>query len=411
MCYLPRATSHYYLYARLRSNSDAGSVSRFRMKRLAFLSVSRPRAKNQRIGTNVTEIVALSERNPKVSSEELLAGFHPSYRFGEVSFDTYIPDPAHPSQAGAVDRLREFADTIAPPKKSGGLFSRFQRTAKKKNKKNSQNGNGQPNGLYLDGGFGVGKTHLLASLWHAAPGRKAFGTFVEYTNLVGALSFTTTVDVLKEYSLVCIDEFELDDPGDTVLMSRLMRELSDAGVKLAATSNTLPGALGEGRFASQDFKREIQVLADQFETVRVDGQDFRHRGLENAPDPVAVGNEMQTAQANFPTEQVFAVDDWAALTKNLSRVHPSRYRELVKDVDVLVLSNVTTITEQAMALRFVVLADRLYDKDVPVVASGVPFEQLFTEDMMAGGYMKKYFRTVSRMTALAREGHLGEKVL
>lgn len=351
----------------------------------------------------MTEIVALSERDPKVSPEELLAGFHPSYRFGEVSFDTYIPDPAHPSQAEAVERLREFAASIGSTKKSGGLFGLFSRKAKKTD---------QPNGVYLDGGFGVGKTHLLASLWHAAPGpKKAFGTFVEYTNLVGALSFTTTVDVLKEYSVVCIDEFELDDPGDTVLMSRLMRELSDAGVKLAATSNTLPGALGEGRFAAQDFKREIQVLADQFETIRVDGEDYRHRGLEAAPEPVAAGTELEVAETHFPHEDVIAVDDWTALTKNLSRVHPSRYRELVKDVDVLVLRNVTTITEQAMALRFVVLADRLYDKDVPVVASGVPFEQLFTEDMMAGGYMKKYFRTVSRMTALAREGQVGEKAL
>ena len=358
----------------------------------------------------MTEIVALSERNPQVSSEELLAGFHPSYRFGEVSFDTYIPDPAHPSQAGAVERLREFAASMTSVKKSGGFFARFKRdNAKQKN--GGKNSNGQPNGVYLDGGFGVGKTHLLASLWHAAPGRKAFGTFVEYTNLVGALSFTTTVEVLKEYSLVCIDEFELDDPGDTVLMSRLMRELSDAGVKLAATSNTLPGSLGEGRFASQDFKREIQVLADQFETIRVDGEDFRHRGLERAPEPVTAGTELQTAQINFPDDETFAFDDWGALTKNISRVHPSRYREMVKDIDVLVLSNVTTITEQATALRFVVLADRLYDKDVPVVASGVPFEELFTEDMMAGGYMKKYFRTVSRMTALAREGHLGKKAL
>jgi len=55
-------------------------------------------------------------------------------------------------------------------------------------------------------------------------------------------------------------------------------------------------------------------------------------------------------------------------------------------------------------LRFVVLADRLYDKDVPILASGVPFDQLFTEEMMTGGYMKKYFRAVSRLTALAREG-------
>ena len=356
------------------------------------------------IGYNVTQIVALSERNPKVSPEELLAGFHPSYRFGEVSFDTYIPDPAHPSQVGAVERLRDFAATIGVRKSSGGLLSLFSRKAGKSKSR-------QPNGVYLDGGFGVGKTHLLASLWHAAPGKKAFGTFVEYTNLVGALTFTTTVEVLKEYSLVCIDEFELDDPGDTVLMSRLMRELSDAGVKLAATSNTLPGSLGEGRFAAQDFKREIQVLADQFETIRIDGEDYRHRGLEPAPEPVRVGTELETAKANFPQEQVLAVDQWSALTQNLSRVHPSRYRELVRGIDVLVLSNVTTITEQAMALRFVVLADRLYDKDVPVIASGVPFEQLFTEDMMAGGYMKKYFRTVSRMTALAREGQVGEKAL
>ena len=206
---------------------------------------------------------------------------------------------------------------------------------------------------------------------------------------------------------MCIDEFELDDPGDTVLMSRLMRELADAGVRLVATSNTLPGSLGEGRFAAQDFKREIQVLADQFEVIRVDGEDYRHRGLSAAPSPLDDAAVEATAQENFPDAGVLAVDDFADLTAMLSRVHPSRYRELVKDVDVLALHDVHTITEQATALRFVVFADRLYDKDVPVLASGVPFDALFTQEMMHGGYMKKYFRTVSRMTALAREGQTG----
>ena len=64
--------------------------------------------------------------------------------------------------------------------------------------------------------------------------------------------------------------------------------------------------------------------------------------------------------------------------------------------------------EQSVALRFVVLADRLYDKDLPIVSSGVPFDKVFTEEMLAGGYQKKYFRAVSRLTALAREGMLGE---
>jgi cell division protein ZapE len=342
-------------------------------------------------------ITNLSQRTPTVSIDDLLAGFHPSYRFGEVSFETYRPDPAWPTQAEAVTKLRGFASTIG--KSKGGFLSNL--FGKKKVEKS---------GMYLDGGFGVGKTHLLASLWHLAPGRKAFGTFVEYTNLVGALSFRQAVDVLSSYSLVCIDEFELDDPGDTVLMSRLMRELSDAGVKLAATSNTLPGALGDGRFAAVDFQREIKVLAEQFDVHRVDGVDFRHRGLPDAPTPLD-----DAAIEEFATERygdkTYAIDEFSDLVAHMSKVHPSRYRALLGDVDVLVLHNVETITEQAVALRFVVLADPLYDKDVAIVASGKPFPDLFTPEMMAGGYQKKYFRAVSRLTALAREGQTGEPAL
>lgn len=346
----------------------------------------------------MAHIEHLTERTPQVSPDELLAGFHPSYRFGVVSFDTYRPDPAQPTQTEAVEALRSFAAGIGTGKKSllGRIFGGKSPQTKA--------------GIYLDGGFGVGKTHLLASLWHAAPGPKAFGTFVEYTNLVGALSFRKTVEVLSGYQLVCIDEFELDDPGDTVLMSRLMRELSDAGVKLAATSNTLPGSLGEGRFAAVDFQREIQVLADQFDVLRIDGEDFRHRGLAEAPEPEDDDSLEATATGRYP-DQVLAVDDFGALVKHLATVHPSRYRQLVADIDVLVLHNVHTITEQALALRFVVLADRLYDKDVPIVASGKPFSGLFTEEMMAGGYQKKYFRAVSRLTALAREGQQVEEAV
>lgn len=344
----------------------------------------------------------LTERRPQVSPEELLAGFRPSERFGEVSFETYRPDPQQPSQSAAVEALKKFAASMGQsPQGSGGFFSKLF-------------GGGSKNpaaaqGMYLDGGFGVGKTHLLASLWHAVDGPKAFGTFVEYTNLVGAMGFRNTVDALSKYKLVCIDEFELDDPGDTVLMSRLMRELSDAGVRLVATSNTLPGALGEGRFAAQDFKREIQVLADQFDVLRVDGEDYRHRGLEKAPNPVVPGGEEATVEEKFPANSRIAVDNFADVVDHLSQVHPSRYRQLVADLDGICWKNVEPITRQDIALRFVVLADRLYDRDLPIVSSGVPFDQVFTEEMMAGGYQKKYFRAVSRLTALAREAATGER--
>lgn len=340
----------------------------------------------------------LTKRTPSVSVDELLEGFYPSPRFAGVSFASYRPDPAQPSQDYAVKELDKFAELAAQPEPSG-LRKFFG--AKK------QDG---PAGIYLDGGFGVGKTHLLASLWHASPGPKAFGTFVEYTNLVGALSFRKTVDALSGYQLVCIDEFELDDPGDTVLMSRLMRELADAGVKLAATSNTLPGSLGEGRFAAVDFQREIQVLANQFEVIRIDGEDYRHRGLAEAPEPLA-DDELEAEVEEHFKDGTVALDAFSDLLRHLAGVHPSRYRQLLEGIDAVAWRDVRTIEEQAVALRFVVLADRLYDKDIPIIASGVPFDRLFTAEMMEGGYLKKYHRAVSRLTALVREGQKGEASL
>lgn len=346
----------------------------------------------QQTSLNLGGAIHLADRNPSVSSEALVSNLVPPPRFAEVSFESYVPDPGQPSQAEAVQKLVSFADNTNKPsgKKLFGLFG----------KKSPQ----LRAGIYLDGGFGVGKTHLLASLWHRVEGRKSFGTFVEYTNLVGALGFRQTVDYLSHNKLVCIDEFELDDPGDTVLMSRLMRELADAGVRLAATSNTLPGALGEGRFAAQDFLREIQVLANQFDVHRIDGEDYRHRGLPSAPNPLSTA-ELEEASTELTAHgKTIAIDDFSALAEHLAVVHPSKYRALIDGVDIAIWKDVKTIENEATALRMVVLADRFYDKDLPIINSGVPFDKLFTDQMMQGGYKKKYFRAVSRLTALARQG-------
>ncbi len=85
---------------------------------------------------------------------------------------------------------------------------------------------------------------------------KPFGTFVEYTNVVGLLGFRNAVDQFSDRKLVCIDECELNDPGDTVVMSTFLNELVNRGVHVGATSNTLPDRLGAERFAADNFLRE-----------------------------------------------------------------------------------------------------------------------------------------------------------
>ena len=333
--------------------------------------------------------IALSDRNPGVDRERLFAELVPPPRFADESFETYRPDPDQPSQSEAVERLQQFAASV-------------EERGRKKRRWLGASKPSAAGGVYLDGGYGVGKTHLLAAVWHVAPGPKLFATFVELTHLVGALGFHEAVAELSSYTLVCVDEFELDDPGDTVLVSTLLGRLREAGVKLAATSNTLPGRLGEGRFATADFMREIQGLAAHFDSLRIDGEDYRHRGLPSAPAAPDLETVKRAAQ-----QEGASLDHFVDLSRHLAQVHPSKYGALLDDVRLVCLEDVRTVDDQAVALRLVVLADRMYDRKLPVVASGVTFDALFAPPLLEGGYRKKYHRAISRLVALAREAPSG----
>lgn len=327
--------------------------------------------------------VSLLARLPEPSIDEVISGFVPPVQFSNVRFDTYLPDALHPSQHHTLAAMREFAVDI----NRGSKPSIFRRRHASKQ------------GRYLDGGFGVGKTHLLAALWHEVNVTKLYGTFVEYTNLVGLLGFHNAVEVLSNYELLCIDEFELDDPGDTVLMSTLLMKLVAGGAFLAATSNTLPDRLGEERFATENFQREIQGLSKHFESLRIDGEDYRHRDLEHFPMPLSdeLLNKLATVHA-------FEVIESPALSRHLSTMHPSRYRFLLSDVEGLGFASLQTIANQDVALRWVIFIDRLYDMSIPVVYSGTSLGALFSPELLQGGYRKKYRRALSRIVALAQLG-------
>jgi len=327
----------------------------------------------------------LVDRQPTVSPERLIAQLVPPPTFADVDFDSYRPDPAEPTQSAALDFCRSFCDEAV--RRRAGRRKLF-------GKRETLPGVG----LYLDGGFGVGKTHLLASIYWRLPDSdlKAFATFGELTQLAGVFGFVECIDLLGDYTVVCIDEFELDDPGNTTLISRLLSQLVERGVSIAATSNTLPEQLGEGRFAAQDFLREINTLASIFTTVRIEGPDYRQRGLPPAPEPLS--DEEVTARAAQLAGAT--LDEFDALCTHLATMHPSRYLTLIEGVTAVHITGVHRIDDQSVALRLVSLTDRLYDAGIPVVTSGTKLDTIFSEEMLAGGYRKKYLRATSRLLAL-----------
>jgi cell division protein ZapE len=339
-------------------------------------------AVEQALVDNVKPRNRLVDRSPELSGAEIVAHLVPPRQFQSATLESYRPDRDYPSQGAAVAAIRLFASAWTA--KGGRLFSR-------------RKADDTLPGIYLDGGFGVGKTHLLAALWHLAPGRKYFGTFIEYTALVGALGYQAAVSQLKGASLVCIDEFELDDPGDTRLMSRLLSELVASGTRIAATSNTPPNALGEGRFAAQDFLREIDALSARFTTVRIDGLDYRRRDVEG--HAVAVPDSGLDAAIDS-IDGVVTVDLFDDVLEHLSSVHPSRYVKIIEGLDGVAFTGVHELSNQTDALRLVAFVDRLYDAQVRIISTGTTLDAVFPEEMLSGGYRKKYLRAVSRMIAL-----------
>lgn len=334
-----------------------------------------------------SDVAHLVDRHPSVTPELLIAQLIPPPTFSDVSFESYKPDPAEPSQSAAVQSCWQFCEQAVA-----------RRAGKKKlfGKREVLPGVG----VYLDGGFGVGKTHLLASSYFALPEPKAFATFGELTQLAGVFGFIECIELLADYVVVCIDEFELDDPGNTTLISRLLSELVARGVSVAATSNTLPEQLGEGRFAVQDFLREISALASIFTSVRIDGPDYRHRDLPPAPEPLT--DEEVAARAAEVSGAT--LDDFDALCAHLATMHPSRYLTLIEGVTSVFITGVHPIDDQNVALRLVSLTDRLYDAGIPVVASGTKLDTIFSAEMLAGGFRKKYLRATSRLLALTAAG-------
>ncbi|MFC4426359.1 cell division protein ZapE [Deinococcus navajonensis] len=332
-------------------------------------------------------MIDLLARTPSVTPDELTAHLTPSPRYDAVRFETYVPNPAYPSQAQAQGALESFVRN--PPVPKAGGFRLFRRPARPE---------GQ--GLYLDGGFGVGKTHLLASAYHASEGRRAIMSFQDLMYLIGALGMTRAVDAFRGHELLLIDEFELDDPGNTHMANTFLGQLMPDGTHVVATSNTEPGALGQGRFNASDFQRQIQGIASRFVAQTIDGPDYRQRGT--APEDVLSAGEYAAWVAR-QDPRTLSVVNHRDLNRHLLQVHPSQFTPLLQGVSALGVQELIPMPDQNVALRFVHFVDKVYDLGLGAAFTGVRLGTLFDETYRHGAYAKKYSRCLSRLSELLRE--------
>jgi cell division protein ZapE len=333
----------------------------------------------------------ISGLSARPDAKALAGEFVPPARFATKSFDNYLP--RHSSQEAAMQRLRAEASALRA-NASPGLLERIRRSFQER----------RGGGIYLDGGFGVGKTHLLAALWNAAPHPKSYLSFDELVFFIGLMGVGQARAAFADRVLVAVDEWELDDPGNLKLALAFLRGAVEDGVRIAVTSNTLPIELGAGRFSQKDFRAEIEELASAFEVVRMQGDDYRHRHFEADPGAEyfsTAGELLDGAERGGDRAVLVGFGD---LLKELERLHPIRYSALVERIGSLHVERITRIPRLPDALRWVHFVDTVYDSALPFAASSeLQLSAIFPADFLDGPYGKKISRCLSRMEELLGE--------
>ncbi len=308
-----------------------------------------------------------------------------------------------------------------------------------------------PHGLYLVGDVGRGKSMLMDLFFDAAdvPNKRRvhFHQFMQeahqriyaWRRAPHRLADPHSDDpippladtIAAEASLLCFDEFQVNDVADAMILGRLFKALFARGVVVVATSNTPPDELFAGQPGRDAFLPFIALLKQHLDVLAMSGsRDWRRQRLRGMPTwhvPVddradraldAAFNDLAAGAKARPERlmvmgHVLAVPlaaqgvarfDFDALCGQA--LGAGDYLALATHYQAVVLDGVPRLSPDNydMARRFIVLIDALYDHRVKLVASAEATpDQLYRR----GEGARAFERTASRLEEMQSREYLG----
>jgi len=303
-----------------------------------------------------------------------------------------------------------------------------------------------PNGLYIFGGVGRGKSMLMDLFFSTAPVEKKrrvhFNAFMlEIHDRLykeqqeGPRSAEHPMAGLAEQIaadawLLCFDEFQVTNIADAMILGRLLEALFAKGVVIVTTSNVAPDDLYLNGLQRDRFLPTIELIKERLDLFELEGGvDYRRERIKSTPvyytplgrassdalesmfmyltDGESGGPRRITVQGRsliIPrAARGVAMADFAALIEQ--PLGPADYVALASRFHTLVLDGVKAMRPEQRneAKRFVTLIDELYEHRVKLVcAAEVPQEQLYPE----GEHAREFRRTVSRLHEMQSEDYL-----
>ena len=190
-----------------------------------------------------------------------------------------------------------------------------------------------PGSLYLWGPVGRGKTLLLKAIDDCYFKDSGTFHFIEFMQLIhsrlseiGKIKdplLLVAKDLSKQYKMLLIDEFQIEDISDAMIVGLVIRGLINNGVRIMLSSNAPPEDLYKEGLQRNKFLPSIHLIQAHFTIFNLEGaEDYRLReiSLFNAVDKNVKGFLHQTFEEEWSSSLSFTVNNREFSCKGRSQI-------------------------------------------------------------------------------------------